>query len=929
MNPPAARVIQVAGDICLDVVGIPRPPASAGDTPVDNWRLTGETRTHYLLGGSLLLAELIKAALPSADVSGPRICRPSGLFGAPDPAATSDQTIMTAEELLATAERLTRDEIVHSLLALNYFNERPDSKDRSQIRVESTYGFSGPKSGDPSLEVLPLEKTAGSPRLMVFDDTGNRFRRAPDQWSAVLADPVALNDTLIVHKLHRPLPKKSVSGAASSTFLLWAALSRLSSRNRLTIVSVDDLREEDALISRGLSWERTALDLVWQLLNRSDFAELRDLPHLVVRLGVDGAVYWRRSESRYEAWLIYDPAGIEGVGASLVDGGMVGCGSTFTAALVQRIAESGSLNFETVRDGIIHGLIASWRLLRLGFGERGKPPRYPGNELFGPATKSDAYFACQPIPIIPQAATPDRGYWRLLETIFDRKTAALHRAVALVATGAEPKDPADRDAAALLKQVPTAVFAKALRTCDRREIENYRSLYTLMLDYIRARSPQRPLSLAVFGPPGAGKSFGVKMVAKALGQLGGARPIETLTFNLSQYQAPEQLADAFHLVRDLSLRGRMPLVFFDEFDTSLGGTKLGWLRYFLAPMQDGEFLDRGAPHPIGPAIFVFAGGTCSTYAQFAEPFLNERSRRRAAFKSAKGPDFLSRLRGTLDIPGLNLNVPFDAYGPVDAFPSVPAILLRRAGILAFQLGEKAPQLRDTSRAFQVSPVVLRALLHLPQFEHGNRSFEAMLDMSHLAGASKFTPALLPSPSHAGLHADPLHFSQLLATDYPFPLADRERIAEAIHGAYLTQRNTVAPPDPSDPSRLPWGQLPEDLKDSNRQQADDIAVKLRAAGLWIRKAVPGALPAAGPNPRLDKMIETLAKSEHDRWVAEKRRRGWIAAADTSRASRNDALFIHNFLVPWEQLSDSDKDLDRGPVRSIPTFLAAADFEIVPA
>lgn len=138
---------------------------------------------------------------------------------------------------------------------------------------------------------------------------------------------------------------------------------------------------------------------------------------------------------------------------------------------------------------------------------------------------------------------------------------------------------------------------------------------------------------------------------------------------------------------------------------------LGWLRYFLAPMQDAEFLDQGTPHPIGQAIFVFAGGTCSSYAEFAKPFLDPATSEelREEFKAAKGPDFLSRLRGSLDIPGLDLNSTFDAYGPMEEYPCEAAILLRRAGILAHLLGEKAPHLRDSSNALQVSSAVLRAL----------------------------------------------------------------------------------------------------------------------------------------------------------------------------------------------------------------------------
>jgi hypothetical protein len=926
----------VAGDICLDVVGVPALPPSVTVDPIDNWRLTGETRTHYLLGGAMLVARLIRAALPkTTDVRETRVCRPTALSGKETNGDLGDQPL-TPDEFLEIAERLTREEIVHSLLSLDYVRQSPDSKDSGTLRVQTQFGYSGPRAGDPSLKLIPPDEKGVAPDFVVLDDTGNRFRRIPEQWPAAITDPRDDGKTVVVHKLHRPLPARLTQPAGSAQSSLWETVARHDRNRRIVIVSVDDLRDEDALISRGLSWERTALDLVWQLLNRPAFAALRDCPHLIVRLGLDGAVYWQhKGESVHCAWLIYDPSGIEGTGASAVEGEMVGYGSAFTAAVVKHLAdhrarnpEGESLDFLALQTGAKLGLMAARRLLRLGYGNRSAlQPNYPAEELFGPSTKDDAFFACQPIPIIPQAAEPDRGYWRLLDTILQQKTALLHRAVALTATGAKPTSPEDKQAAELLKQVPTAVFAKALRTCDRREIENYRSLYTLMLDYIRRPSAPRPLSVAVFGPPGAGKSFGIKMVAKALSQLGNSRPIETLTFNLSQYQAPDQLADAFHLVRDLALRGRIPLVFFDEFDTSLGGSRLGWLRYFLAPMQDAEFLDRGTPHPIGQAIFVFAGGTSGTYTQFAEPFLNQNSKSKAEFHAAKGPDFLSRLRGTLDIPGLDLNVPFDPFGPVDAFPCEAAILLRRAGILAFQLSEKAPQLRDAGNTLRVSPVVLRALLHLPQFEHGNRSFEALLDMSHLPGALKFTPALLPSPLHAELHAAPLEFSQLLATEYPFSTAERELIAQAIHASYRGKRLSEAGTDGSEPSVQDWAKLPENLKESNRQQADHIAVKLRAAGLWFRKTVPGRSATASFQQRLAPLVESLAKSEHDRWVVEKRRQGWIAAADKNRASRDEHLLLHNFLFPWDELSNDEKDLDRNPVLEIPNFLAAAGYEIL--
>ena len=55
MTEIAKGSIVVAGDICLDVVGLPIPPSSVLGGSTDNWRQTGETRTYYLPGGAMLL----------------------------------------------------------------------------------------------------------------------------------------------------------------------------------------------------------------------------------------------------------------------------------------------------------------------------------------------------------------------------------------------------------------------------------------------------------------------------------------------------------------------------------------------------------------------------------------------------------------------------------------------------------------------------------------------------------------------------------------------------------------------------------------------------------------------------------------------------------------------------------------------------------
>jgi len=269
-----------------------------------------------------------------------------------------------------------------------------------------------------------------------------------------------------------------------------------------------------------------------------------------------------------------------------------------------------------------------------------------------------------------------------------------------------------------------------LKTADRAENESFRSIRNLMQEYINSKSAARPLSIAVFGFPSSGKSFGVTEVAESV----APGQVVRLDFNVSQFRSPSDLINVFHKARDIALEGKIPLVFFDEFDSPFEG-KLGWLKYFLAPMQDGTFRDGESVHPIGKSIFVFAGGINNTFEAFSGDDLKESEKEHAIqeFKNAKGPDFISRLRGYVNILGPN---------PVSSDDTV--FIIRRAMLLRSLLERKAKQLFDSNNHARIDEGVLRALIKVPAYSHGARSIEAIIDMSMLNGRTCWEQAFLCS-----------------------------------------------------------------------------------------------------------------------------------------------------------------------------------------
>ncbi|MBC7979514.1 MAG: AAA family ATPase [Armatimonadetes bacterium] len=252
------------------------------------------------------------------------------------------------------------------------------------------------------------------------------------------------------------------------------------------------------------------------------------------------------------------------------------------------------------------------------------------------------------------------------------------------------------------------------------EAERCKEIRGILDDYANRTGSPKPLSIAVFGPPGSGKSRCVKKIAADL----GGKYASLRVVNLSQLAKPDDLVKQIKGVFDSTPTPAstpvpakpIPIIFFDEFDTPLGEKALGWLRWFLAPMQDGEFLDGDKPIKTEKAVFIFAGATAVSLKEFEERAKLDQ----VAYREKKVPDFISRLRSFIDVKGVNEQDKREKRE------------VRRALALRHFLLERWTKKEEKNweeSKLEIDPERVESLLSNVHFIHGARSMEALVEMS--------------------------------------------------------------------------------------------------------------------------------------------------------------------------------------------------------
>jgi class 3 adenylate cyclase/tetratricopeptide (TPR) repeat protein len=146
----------------------------------------------------------------------------------------------------------------------------------------------------------------------------------------------------------------------------------------------------------------------------------------------------------------------------------------------------------------------------------------------------------------------------------------------------------------------------------------------------------------------------------------------------------------------------------------------------------------------------------------------------------------------------------------------------------------------------------------------------------------------------------------------------EELAKAAHEGYRAESKARGDTPAANSSLRSWEELSEDLRDANRAQVADIPNKLGMIGYELA-------PSHGLRPSeielTDSQIEELAIREHDRWMNDRMRHGWVYSP-----RRDNARKHHPLLIPWDQLSETEKEKDRDTIRNLPRLIERAGFRV---
>ncbi len=877
------KTILIVGDYILDVNIV-----KSRDIPLYHQDLPNIKFINEEYGGVIFLYELIKRAC--SDISDKiNIIKPN---------------------------MIDKENITKAYQIWDKFPKVDDKDSKTDVfRIEQFLGCIKPETEIKQNSNIIDRKYTGEPNLLVIDDIGLGFCNSDKNWPKTLKD--ARLENIILKTSSLPW-----------NTLLWKHLKEKGLLDKLTLViSAGLLRSRGALISKALSWDQTIEDIIYEFENGASSQDIAQCRRVIVVFGDEGVASIIGNQqntddgkAKLERFL-YNPNYLEGDWEAKRRGRIFGTLSIMASAIVRYELSTDDKPYP-LYIALSRALKAICEAHEEGAGESG-----PGKDKFFDIVESEFHpkndgddankglIYCSTIDhsLLHECNYGNQNRIDLLRDSLGNDIEYVYaKAIDVVLHGFEKS----------LSEIPKVSYGKYL-TVDREEIERINAIRNLINSYMHNQKDNRPLSIAVFGAPGSGKNFAIKhLVASLLGE-----KVREINFNLSQIDPNgDDLIEAFHKVRDASIESQFPLVFWDEFDTN----DLYWLSHFLAPMEESKFYHRGTLHPFGKTIFIFAGGTCPSFEEFSrEKYRNDEKNysKYEEFIKKKGPDFISRLRGYINIKGPN---PIGIESCSNAIETISdeqykkfaqddiAYLIRRAIVLRASLQELIPSIIGKDKIASISTGVIRGFLLAKKYLHGSRSINTIVRMSSVADNQKsFSVSNLPSKELLRLHVTKDFIEEIIEGELEKPVIDE--LARECHTYWKNQKEAQGWKYgiKRDDSRkihnllVDYDDLDEKTKEElNRKPARLTKSKIIKAGFKIVKGKTSA--------GIDNFDEESSKQikiiEHDIWLREHLIKGYEYAKET-----NETLKIHRCATKFEKMSTEDQQLDDAIVRSfIPTL-----------
>lgn len=788
-----------------------------------------------------------------------------------------------------------------------------EDKDKKKIKIcklNEKLGF-GVKSVDVTTNWFEVADNIKDQTFetIVIDEAGIGFRNLPEAW------PDFSKSEKIILKTTNPL----------CNGILWNELQKYNHK-LTTILNLNQIKHYNIKISNGISWEQTALDIVHGLHKNKTLKNLLNSNELIITIGSAGAIVIEKNKVTQapEYNLVFDPTFMEGEWEDKFAEKMlnnIGLGCSFLMGFVSSKSISSLKTVENVIAGLKTMTVAMldgvFKLSQHGF------EHVDLSRSLKQLEDRKYYSAFVPSPEwMTESENEDKksidelfsyvhnSEWSILENNYDnfkpnykQKSDLFPLAYDLAKKGVDS-----------IRYAPRLSLGN-VTLFDRNEIENMRNIRSQVDFFDRFEDGKKPLNIAVFGPPGAGKSFIVKALAKSMFEGKKTKP-DFLTFNLSQFKDVNELPGAFHAIRDSVLRGNLPIVFWDEFDSN----DYEWLKSLIAPMQDGEFQEGKEIHPIGKAIFVFAGGMTYTMKHFIDKM------KKPNYIKKKGPDFASRISGSLNVFGPNKKPYFDIVKNEwikEGDPKDICFSIRRALFVRTLLGSgKNPLIIDEQ--------LLRTLIEVSNYKGGARGLERLLKNLSVHKDREIEISDLPSKEIISMNVDYNDFLEKLNDENLFDNICFEKLAVPIHNAWLEKDVTYSV----------YNKKFEDLSYDGRLDNVNAAMRI---GRVVEKS---GLYFLSPNSEVESghltdatkefnifieahdNLESLAEEEHNGWMETRSLANWTPGP------RSDYYKTHNCMVLFNELDkditkidkQKEKNKDRDTIRKYTAMLKGSGFTI---